>query len=142
MDTVSDVNDVRWKQRFQNFEKAFLLLQEIIESKDDLSEFEAIVQEGIVQRFEYTFELAWKTLKDRMEADGLQLERISPKYIFKDAYKSKYIDNIELWIEMTNDRNLMSHTYDPSKLTEMLKNIKELYYSEIRKLYDYFKHEI
>ena len=142
MDTISDVNDVRWKQRFQNFEKAFLLLQEIIESKDDLSEFEAIVQEGIVQRFEYTFELAWKTLKDRMEADGLQLERISPKYIFKDAYKSKYIDNIELWIEMTNDRNLMSHTYDPSKLTEMLKNIKELYYSEIRKLYDYFKHEI
>ena len=142
MDTISDVNDVRWKQRFQNFEKAFLLLQEIVESKDDLSEFEAIVQEGIVQRFEYTFELAWKTLKDRMEADGLQLERISPKYIFKDAYKSKYIDNIELWIEMTNDRNLMSHTYDSSKLTEMLKNIKELYYSEIRKLYDYFKHEI
>ena len=100
------------------------------------------MQEGIIQRFEYTFELAWKTLKDKMEADGLRLERLSPKYIFKDAYKSKYIDTIEVWIEMTNDRNLMSHTYDSVKLPEMLQNIKELYYPEIRKLYDYFKHEI
>ena len=142
MDNISDVNDVRWKQRFQNFEKAFLLLQEVVESKDNLSEFAAIVQEGIIQRFEYTFELAWKTLKDKMEADGLSLERLSPKYIFKDAYKSKYIDTVEVWIEMTNDRNLMSHTYDSVKLPEMLHNIKALYYPEIRKLYDYFKHEI
>lgn len=142
MNNTNDMNDIRWKQRFQNFEKAFLLLQEIVESKDDLSEFEAIVQEGIVQRFEYTFELAWKTLKDRMEADGLQLERISPKYIFKDAYKSKYIDNIELWIDMTGDRNLMGHTYDSAKLTEMLKNIKETYYPEIWALYIDFKYKI
>lgn len=88
MNTISDVNDIRWKQRFQNFEKAFLLLQEIVEAKDNLSEFEAIVQESIIQRFE----LAWKTLKDKMECDGLTFERLSPKYIFKDAYKGKYID--------------------------------------------------
>ena len=100
------------------------------------------MQEGIIQRFEYTFELAWKTLKDKMESDGLSLERLSPKYIFKGAYKSKYIDNIELWIEMTNDRNLMSHTYDSARLTKMLQSIKELYYPAIQKLYDYFKHEI
>ena len=142
MNEISAMNDVRWKQRFQNFEKAFLLLQEIVESKDNLSEFTAIVQEGIIQRFEYTFELAWKTLKDKMEADGLSLERLSPKYIFKDAYKSKYIDTVEVWIEMTNDRNLMSHTYDSVKLPEMLQNIKALYYPEIQKLYDYFKHEV
>ena len=136
------MTDIRWKQRFQNFEKAFLLLQEIVESKDNLSEFEAIVQEGIIQRFEYTFELAWKTLKDRMEFDGLNFERISPKYIFKDAYNSKYIGNIEIWIDMTGDRNLMSHTYDSVKLTEILKNIKETYYPEIRALYIDFKHKI
>lgn len=67
------MTDIRWKQRFQNFKKAFLRLQEIVESKDNLSEFESIVQEGIIQRFEYTFELAWKTLKDRMEFDGSYL---------------------------------------------------------------------
>ena len=60
MNEVSAMNDVRWKQRFQNFEKAFLLLQEIVESKDNLSEFAAIVQEGIIQRFEY--KTKWKQM--------------------------------------------------------------------------------
>ena len=64
---MTNTENIRWKQRFQNFEKAFLLLKEIVESRDYLSEYEAIVQEGIVQRFEYTFELIWKTLKDKME---------------------------------------------------------------------------
>ncbi len=139
---MDNTQNIRWKQRFQNFEKAFLLLKEIIESKDDLSEYEAIVQEGIVQRFEYTFELAWKTLKDKMEFDGISFERISPKYVFKDAYKSKYIDDIDVWIEMTNSRNLMSHTYDSLKLLEILKNIKEEFYPEILKIYNYFESEI
>ena len=139
---MTNTQNIRWKQRFQNFQKAFLLLKEIVESKDNLSEYEAIAQEGIVQRFEYTFELAWKTLKDKMEFDGISFERISPKYVFKDAYKSKYIDDIDIWIEMTNSRNLMSYTYDSLKLPEILKNIKESFYPELLKVYNYFKTEV
>lgn len=131
----------RWLQRFNNFEKAFLLLQEIVEQKENLCEFEPIVQEGIIQRFEYTFELAWKSLKDKMEYDGIVFEKIAPKYILKEAFAAKYIDNAETWLEMTNDRNLMSHTYDFLRLTEILTKIKKLYYPAIRILYLTFKKE-
>lgn len=58
--------DTRWKQRFLNFQRAFSLLREVIEQNEDICTLEAIVKEGIIQRFEYTFELAWKTLKDKM----------------------------------------------------------------------------
>lgn len=56
--------------------------------------------------------------------------------------KSKYIDDIDVWIEMTNSRNLMSHTYDSLKLSEILKNIKEEFYPEVLKMYNYFESEI
>jgi hypothetical protein len=71
--------DVRWKLRFQNFSRAISLLREAMElDPGGLSQLE---KEGIIQRFEYTFELAWKVLKDRMQADGLILDQISPKWI-------------------------------------------------------------
>lgn len=127
--------DIRWKQRFQNFQRAFTLLREILESTENLLSLEPIVKEGIVQRFEYTFELAWKTLKDKLIEDGLQLEKISPKYVFKFAYQHKYLDSIELWIEMTNDRNLMSHTYDFATFDMVIVKLKNDYFPLLDKLY-------
>lgn len=127
--------DIRWKQRFQNFQRAFTLLREILESTENLLSLEPIVKEGIVQRFEYTFELAWKTLKDKLIEDGLQLEKISPKYVFKFAYQHKYLDSIELWIEMTNDRNLMSHTYDFATFDMVIVKLKNKYFPLLDKLY-------
>ena len=120
--------DIRWQQRLQNFSRAFNLLREIVEAHDDLTTLEAIVKEGTIQRFEYTFELAWKTLKDKMEADGLELERISPRYVFKTAYQSKYIDNIDGWLKMAGDRNLMSHTYNFDVFDKVLITLKKDYF--------------
>ena len=133
--------DIRWVQRFQNYSRAFALLREIIEENDDITKLEAIVKEGIIQRFEYTFELAWKTLKDKMVEDGLIFERISPKYVFKLAYQSKYIDEIDVWIKMTNDRNLMSHTYDFSTFDSVLKQLQKDYFPLLSELYSYFIEE-
>lgn len=130
--------DTRWIQRFNNFDKAFLLLQEIIEKNEDITVLESIVKEGIVQRFEYTFELAWKTLKDKMLEDGLLIDKISPKFVFKLAFQSKYIENIDLWIAMTNDRNLMSHTYDFSTFDTVLAKLQNEYYPLLNKLHTYF----
>jgi nucleotidyltransferase substrate binding protein (TIGR01987 family) len=130
--------DIRWIQRYNNFSKAFSLLQEIIEANEDITVLEAIVKEGIVQRFEYTFELAWKTLKDKMIEDGLLIDKISPKYIFKLAFQSKYIEDVDLWIAMTNDRNLMSHTYDFSTFDSVLVKLQSEYYPLIKKLNNYF----
>jgi len=135
-------HDIRWKQRFNNFNRAFILLREILESTNDICSLESIVKEGIIQRFEYTFELAWKTLNDKMTEDGLIVEKISPKYVFKAAYQSKYIDDIQVWLDMANDRNLMSHTYDFSKLDKVLLRLKNLYFPCLDKLYTYLTGEM
>ena len=117
--------DVRWKQRFQNFSRAFSLLREAMElDPTGLSQLE---KEGIIQRFEYTFELAWKVLKDRMQADGLMLDQISPKAVVRQAYASGYVDDAEAWLDMIGDRNLMSHTYDFAKFEAVIDTIRNRY---------------
>ncbi|HOK00339.1 MAG TPA: nucleotidyltransferase substrate binding protein [Termitinemataceae bacterium] len=133
--------DIRWVQRFANFKRAFTLLREVLDSTEDIVSLPSIVKEGIIQRFEYTFELAWKTLKDKMIEDGLEIEKISPKYVFKLAFQSKYIDQIDLWLNMVNDRNLMSHTYDFAKFDEVLLRLKEQYYPLLDRLFSFFLEE-
>jgi len=117
--------DIRWQQRFANFQRAFLLLREAIEK--DPEQLSQLEKEGIIQRFEYTFELAWKVLKDRMESDGIALDRISPKGVVRQAYNAKYIENPDIWFKMIGDRNLMSHTYDFAKFEVIIQSIRESY---------------
>lgn len=117
--------DVRWKQRFQNFFRAFSLLREALEL--DPAALSQLEKEGIIQRFEYTFELAWKVLKDKMEADGLTLDQISPKAVVRQAWAAKYIQDPETWLKMIGDRNLMSHTCDFSHCEAIIQTIREEY---------------
>lgn len=117
--------DTRWKQRFSNFQRAFLLLREAMEN--DMNRLSQLEKEGIIQRFEYTFELAWKVLKDKMENDGIILDQISPKAVVRQAFQSKYIKDAETWLDMIGDRNLMSHTYDFMKFEAVIKTIAEKY---------------
>jgi nucleotidyltransferase substrate binding protein (TIGR01987 family) len=117
--------DIRWKQRFQNFDRAFVLLREAIER--DPAALSQLEKEGIIQRFEYTFELAWKVLKDKMENDGLVIDQVSPKGVVRQAYAAKYIGDAETWLKMIGDRNLMSHTYDFKKFEEIITTIRNLY---------------
>jgi nucleotidyltransferase substrate binding protein (TIGR01987 family) len=117
--------DIRWKQRFSNYTRAVSLLSQALEnSVDSLNQLE---QEGAIQRFEYTFELAWKTVKDRLESDGIVLETISPRSVLRTAFESRYINEIDLWMNMVNDRILMSHTYDFEQFYEILITVKESY---------------
>jgi len=117
--------DIRWQQRFANFQRAFLLLREAMERP--LSELSQLEKEGVIQRFEYTFELAWKVLKDKMENDGLILDQVSPKAVVRQAYAAKYIDKPETWLRMIGDRNLMSHTYDFVKFEAVIQSIAREY---------------
>lgn len=126
-------SDIRWKQRFRNFSRAFSLLREALELKP--SELSQLEKEGIIQRFEYTFELAWKVLKDVMENDGIALDKISPKAVVRQAYSAKYLDNPDVWLKMIGDRNLMSHTYDFSKFEAVINTLRELYMPELEDLY-------
>ena len=132
--------DIRWKQRYENFEKAFLLLKEVIEM--DFDQLNQLEKEGIIQRFEYTFELAWKVLKDKMEDDGIVMETISPKYVVRKAFETKYIRDAETWLLMIGDRNLMSHTYNFSKFEEIILSIKKNYIIILNDLYKFLKKEL
>ncbi|QEN03352.1 nucleotidyltransferase [Thiospirochaeta perfilievii] len=125
--------DVRWKQRFSNFKRAFLLLRDALDG--DISKLNQLEKEGVIQRFEYTFELAWKVLKDRMEYDGIIFDIISPKAVIRKAYESKYIDNLEVWFNMIGDRNLMSHTYDENKFEKIIMTTQSEYLTILDKLY-------
>ncbi len=117
--------DIRWKQRLDNFSKVVKLLEEI--QSPELKQLSQLEKEGIIQRFEYTLELGWKTLKDKMEFDGLVLDRISPKVVIKEAFQAKYIDQVDIWIEMINDRNLLIHSYDLETFEAIIPSIIKKY---------------
>ena len=127
---------IRWKQRFQNFEKAFFQLEKGINVFDKLDD---IGKEGLIQRFEYTLEISWKTIKDYLETEDIIAK--TPNSVIKNAFQIDLINNGELWIKMLKDRNLMAHTYDEDNFNIALNNITNLYFDEIKKLYNLFKNE-
>ena len=125
--------DVRWKQRFQNFKKATFQLKEFIE-KDTLNKFEL---QGLIQCFEYTFELAWKTMKDYLQLEGFNVK--TPRDTIKTAFQAELIEDGHVWIDALEKRNLLAHTYDESRTLEAEKLIRNNYYNAILKLYIKFE---
>ena len=129
-----NAKEIRWKQRFQNFEKAFLQFDEAVSTIDELSVLE---KEGLIQRFEYTFELAWKTLKDFLESQ--EVEAKFPREVIKKGFQYEIISDGEMWMEMLEKRNLMAHTYDEEIFEKAVSQVVNLFYPEVKKLYEFFK---
>ena len=133
--------DIRWQQRFQNFRRAFGLLREALEDKniDDYSDLE---REGIIQRFEYTFELGWKTFKDYLEFNGINLSEVTPRKVIKECAAVNIFGeaeiNPEIFMDMMFSRNALSHTYDFERFKQVIVKIKKQYLSELEKEYLYF----
>ncbi|MGO8839023.1 MAG: nucleotidyltransferase substrate binding protein [Limisphaerales bacterium] len=127
--------DIRWKQRFENYEKALLLLREAMADIESLSDLE---KEGAVQRFEFTVELAWKTLKDYLEHSGVALAQITPKNVVKQAFSAKIIRDGQLWIDMLDCRNLMSHNYDEKILNQAVRKMSG-FLPALNELHDFLK---
>ncbi len=126
--------EIRWKQRFENFEKAYLQLSDAINKFDSLDD---LAKEGLIQRFEYTFELAWKTLKDYLESEGIVTQY--PRETLKQGFHVEVLNNGEVWIDMLEKRNLLAHTYDQTNFEMALESIQKSYYPEIIKLYEFFR---
>jgi nucleotidyltransferase substrate binding protein (TIGR01987 family) len=131
---MSNTSEIRWKQRFENFEKALLLLQESLEAKP-VREYSKLEQEGIVQRFEYTFELGWKTMKDRLFYEGY--DENTPRSVIRRAFEANYIseDDAELWLDSLDKRNLLSHTYHEAVAMLALEKIEKEYSQMLSRLY-------
>ena len=101
----------RWLYRFDNYKRAFGLLREAIEiiEERDVSQLE---KEGIIQRFEYTWELAWKVLRDYLTYQGVVIDTATPRATIRAAFAAHVIANGEKWMETLDARNKMFHTYD------------------------------
>ncbi|MGV3630006.1 MAG: nucleotidyltransferase substrate binding protein [Bacteroidota bacterium] len=125
--------DVRWKQRFRNLESAFDLLDEALR-KNELSLLE---KAGVVQFFEFTFELSWKTLKDYL--NSRQVEVAFPRDVIKEAFAYGLIENGDVWIDMLEKRNLLSHTYNRENSDLAYELISGHYHAEIKNLIAFFR---
>ncbi|MBF0412104.1 MAG: nucleotidyltransferase substrate binding protein [Desulfamplus sp.] len=130
-------NEIRWKQRFQNFEKAYNTFNRMIDRYEKEPQDEAI-QMALVQSFEFTFELAWNTMKDYLENDGYN-EVKNGKHAIRVAFQDELIDDAETWMVALLKRNLTSHTYNNHILLETVVFIHDDFFPIVRDLYFKFK---
>ena len=132
--------DIRWKQRFQNFEKACSKLENALSFyiKEPGNE---LYQMALVQSFEFTFELGWKTLKDFLSHSGIK--KISlPRDVINQGFHHHIIADGQMWIEMMQDSNLMAHTYSEENAQKAVTKISQVYHSGIKQLYHCFKNKM
>jgi len=115
--------DIRWQQRFTNFQDALKQLQKFID-KGDLSELE---QQGLIKAFEYTYELAWTTLKNYLEYQG-ETELFGSRDAIRKAYQVGLIAGGEIWMDMLKSRNKTSHIYNQETANEIAQAIFSEYH--------------
>jgi nucleotidyltransferase substrate binding protein (TIGR01987 family) len=131
------MNDVRWQQRFQNFEKAFFLLRDAFENRT-LESFSDLECEGLIQRFEYSFELGWNTMKDFLEFNGIVIAApVGARSTIKAAFASGLITDGQVWIDMMLHRNQLSHMYDSVKAEVVLRAVRERYLAAMASLHGF-----
>ncbi len=133
---MNDNIDIRWMQRFQNFENAFRYLQEMA-NRETYSEVDI---DATIQRFEVTFELAWKVLQDYLEEEGYTEYR-GPKKVLAKAFQDSILVDGETWMRMHEDRNILSHAYDHKTSREIFRRIISIYLPAIEAMYTKLKNE-
>lgn len=126
---MDNLKEIRWKQRFENFDKSYKLLKKY-SNQEITTELE---RAGIIQFFEMTFELAWKVLKDYLESEGYIVK--SPRETVKQAFQIGLIDDGHIWIDALSNRNLTTHTYDEELAQKMTSEILNSYIPELDKMY-------
>ena len=121
----------RFEQRRQDFENALARLEESLNE-----EATDIVIDGILHRFEFTFELSWKTIKDYLEMQGIIEKTGSPREVIQNAYKQGIIKDGEQWINMMLARNSLAHLYDEGASRKVYEEIKSEYIQLLSNLKD------
>lgn len=122
--------DIRWEQRFSNYNKALKKLSEAVDyiKREKAEEIlDEILKEGLIQRFEYTHELAWNVMKDFLSEIG-DIKIYGSKDATKEAFKADLIEDGEVWMEMVKSRNKTSHTYNKETAEEIYTKILNEYY--------------
>lgn len=127
------LNPIRWKQRLQNFQKAIARLEKACQQKS----YNELELAGLIQTFEFSFELAWKTLKDLLEFEGYDAS--SPRSAIRTALEAKHItaEQCETLLDALGKRNLLTHTYDEENAIEAKRLILDEYSPTLSHLSDY-----
>lgn len=126
---MNDKKDIRWQQRFNNYQEALSQLSKFIQ-KTDLNDLE---KQGLIQSFEYTHELSWQTLADFIKNKG-NIKIFGSKDATREAFNLGLISNGEVWMDMIISRNMTSHTYNEETTIKIVSAIKDDYYQEFQKL--------
>ncbi len=129
----------RWIQRFENLEKAIQNFDDTIKciKQDSLNK---IYTMALIQAFEIVFELAWKTMKDYLEFNGIITD--TPRETIKEAFSKNIITEGQIWIEMMEARNKTSHTYREEYAKSLCDDILNIYSIQINNLKEFFKGKI
>lgn len=133
-------NEERWKQRFQNFEKAYEVFRRRIDEYEDYKGSEAH-EMALIQGFEMVVELAWKILKDYLENQGYE-DLNTPKKVIRQAFQSEVITEGEAWMEALNRRNITSHAYNAEVLEQTLEFINENFQFKLQQMRGYLLDEL
>lgn len=128
--------DIRWKQRFENYAKAVSLVEEAL--ANGAGALSRLEKEGLMQRFEYTVELGWKTMKDFLVEGGARLETLTPKAVVSAAWQAKLIADGQAWVDMLVHRNMLSRRYDEQGVAEVAAALEGRYLAQFRALRDRF----
>lgn len=117
---------VKLDNKFENFKNAVKRLNEANTAYKSTKSNE-LYQDALIQRFEFTFELAWKCLREFMVLQGIVNLFNTPKAILKEGFSAGYLDNQDIWNKILEDRNLMAHTYDNSLAERIAEDISTQY---------------
>lgn len=117
--------------KFINLKKAFTRLKEVSELYDGTND---IIRDSLIQRFEFTYELTHKTLKEFMKYLGITLDNSFPRTIYKKAYINNLISDDKLWINLLEDKNLTSHIYNENLSNDVADRIAYKYVDAIEEL--------
>lgn len=120
--------DIRWIQHFNNFNKAFSQFLDAVKIRED-RKLSRLEEQGLVQAFEYTHELAWNTLKDFLEERGVP-KMYGSRDATREAFKAGLIENGEIWMDMIISRNQTSHTYNEEAITKIVSILTSIYFDE------------
>lgn len=130
------MQDIRWKQRFDNFLKAFQTLVEASELAE-VRELSNLEQQGLIQSFEFTHELAWNVLKDYLENQGIA-NIIGSRDATREAFKNGLISDGETWMDMIKARNQTTHTYNPAIADDVAEDILQRFYFAFEEMAEKF----
>jgi nucleotidyltransferase substrate binding protein (TIGR01987 family) len=118
--------DIRWKQRFDNYNRALKQLTQAVALSEErpLTDLE---KQGVIQGFEFVHELAWNVLKDFLEYEGIT-DIVGSRGAVREAFKRSIITDGDVWMDMIDKRNLTSHTYNAELAQSMVSTIISSYH--------------